>query len=151
MVGELMHHKLQDALRDFHCNNLEELHDPTDPPGVQALCGETRETVQIMHSIRVTATISCKWGRHRDVRQIEPQVDADDSNDGMKDETTSASPPAPAEPRLRRGLICFDWLTRQRRSAGRGLRPNRFCRSSRRVASLLNSPAPARPPLTEIS
>ena len=25
MVGELMHRKLQDALRDFHCNNLEEL------------------------------------------------------------------------------------------------------------------------------
>ena len=25
VVGELMHCKLQDALRDFHCNNLEEL------------------------------------------------------------------------------------------------------------------------------
>ena len=25
MVGELMHRKLQDAFRDFHCNNLEEL------------------------------------------------------------------------------------------------------------------------------
>ena len=54
----------------------------------------TRGTVLVTQSTRVTATISCEWGPHRDTRLDKPQADADDGEDIMVHETTSASPMA---------------------------------------------------------
>ena len=54
----------------------------------------TRATALITQSTRVTATISCEWGRHRDTRQAQPQADPDDGNDDMAHDTTLAFPVA---------------------------------------------------------
>ena len=53
-----------------------------------------RGTVLVTQSTKVTVTISCEWGPHRDTRQAKPQVDADDGEDIMLQETASASPMA---------------------------------------------------------
>ena len=54
----------------------------------------TRGTVLVTQSTKVTATISCEWGPHRDTRQGTPQADADDGEHIMLHDTASAFPRA---------------------------------------------------------